>query len=674
MHKTPRRLLPGAARTLGLLILTLTASGCGDGEAEQSFVAPIPDTLTWPTLECDPIAPAYCLHPYPSNVFTRPDESSTTGLRLAIADASLPQPVSEKEVLAEPVNTRDGFSPGSPILVHLPGVTADGLVPETDPAASLEPDSKTVILDTVTGERVAHFAEIDLSRPDDDTRTLILRPAVRLADARRYIVGIGELSTAEGLVQPSEGFRALRDRRESSDPSIAPRRGLYEDIFERLDAVGVPRQSLRLAWDFTTSSREDTTGWLLHMRDEATKLVGPDGPSYTIDKVHTDFEPNEIAFRIEGTMRVPQYMSADKPGARLSMGADGMPEPNAKTPWYQVPFELIIPKKALTEPVSLLLYGHGLNGSKEQIRSGHFARFMNKYGYAFFATNLVGMSTGDPNFIIDVLGTGDFHRITAMYERLHQGALNYLMLMKMMRGGFAKDATYGKYLEPNERYYHGISQGGIFGGVYMSVSPDVERGVLGVMGQPYSFLLNRSVDFLPFFFFMTVSFPDARDQQLLLALVQSLWDRVEPNGYTPYIESDPLPGTQSHSVLMRAAVGDHQVTNLGAHLMARAVGATHLETGGRDIWGLPKKAAPFSGSAYVEYAFGLPADPQCNKPQSHCDDPHGKVRDLEAAEQQMDVFLRTGKVENFCDQGKCDYSQLSGCEPGKTYFNICEVK
>ncbi|HMR80870.1 MAG TPA: hypothetical protein PKD61_37425, partial [Polyangiaceae bacterium] len=177
MHKTPRRLLPGAARTLGLLILTLTASGCGDGEAEQSFVAPIPDTLTWPTLECDPIAPAYCLHPYPSNVFTRPDESSTTGLRLAIADASLPQPVSEKEVLAEPVNTRDGFSPGSPILVHLPGVTADGLVPETDPAASLEPDSKTVILDTVTGERVAHFAEIDLSRPDDDTRTLILRPA-----------------------------------------------------------------------------------------------------------------------------------------------------------------------------------------------------------------------------------------------------------------------------------------------------------------------------------------------------------------------------------------------------------------------------------------------------------------------------------------------------------------
>ncbi len=664
----------GARRyALAVLLSTLTLA-CGDGESSQSIDVKIPSTLTWPTLECDPIAPAFCLHPYPSNVFTRPDDSSQTGLRLALADSSLPKPTSGEAVVADPVNTRDGFSPGGPILVHLPGVTSEGLVTADEPEKSLEAGSPTVILDTVTGKRVAHFAELDLSRPDDDTRSLVLRPVVRLADARRYIVALGELTTETGTLEPNAAFRALRDRESFDDADVTGRRGLYEDIFKRLADADMPRGRVRLAWDFTTSSRQDTTGWLLHMRDEATDLVGADGPKYTIDSVDTAFRPDDIAFRIEGTMRVPLYLEENKPGSRLVFGADGMPEPNAKSPMHDVPFELIIPKKALTQPVSLMLYGHGLNGSREQIRAGHFARFMNKYGYAMFAVDLVGMSTGDPYFILDVLSTGDFHRITAMYERLHQGALNYVLAMKLMRGGFSKDPTYGKYLNPDERYYHGISQGGIFGGVYMSITPDVERGVLGVMGQPYSFLLNRSVDFLPFFFFMTQSFPDARDQQLLLALVQSLWDRVDPNGYTSYIENDPLPGTKPHSVLMRTAVGDHQVTTLGGHIMARAVGATHLDTGVRSIWGLESKAAPFKGSAYVEYAFGLPPEPGCNKPMSYCDDPHGKIRDLDAAERQMDTFLRTGMAENHCDQGKCVFPELSGCEPGKTYHDLCSLK
>src|SRR5690606_7058965 len=106
-------------------------------------------------------------------------------------------------------------------------------------------------------------------------------------------------------------------------------------------------------------------------------------------------------------------------------------------------------------------------------------------------------------------------------------------------------------------------------GVYMAVTTDVERGVLGVMGQPYNLLLNRSVDFDPFFLILNTSYPSAIDQQLGLSLIQMLWDRLEPNGYTPYIRDDVLPGTPPHEVLMRAALGDHQVNNLGAHLMAR---------------------------------------------------------------------------------------------------------
>lgn len=68
-----------------------------------------------------------------------------------------------------------------------------------------------------------------------------------------------------------------------------------------------------------------------------------------------------------------------------------------------------------------------------------------------------------------------------------------------------------------------------------------------------------------------------------------------------------------------------------------------------------------TGAVYVEYDFGLPPDPVCNLPQYACEDPHGKLRILESARQQLDTFLRTGSVENFCDGGDCSYPDMSGC-------------
>ena len=659
-----------AAVRLLLVTTVVGTAGCSDGEEGRDRAAAAPQ-VSWPTLSCDPLVPSYCSFPYPSNVFTRKDSDSETGLRLALSGQLASGP-DQTESLPSVVADRDGFSPGSALLAELPGATVEGLPTPLDIEASLAVDSPTVLLDTETGQRVPHFSEVDVSGadPNPDQRSLMIRPAVRLEDARRYIVAIRRVRSESGVIPASKAFAALRDNLESNEPSVASRRGLYEDIFQRLSAADVERSSLQLAWDFTTASRENTTGWLLHMRDQALTQAGESGPAYVIDEVETDPDA-DIAFKLQGRMTAPLYLDQPGPGARLVFGEDGLPKVNANRPSYDVPFELMIPKSAKTEPAKLLQYGHGLFGSKSQIGAGHFRRFMNQYGYAMFGADLAGMSgaessegeaTDDPGFVIQVLSSGEFHRIQGMFDRLHQGALNYLLLMRMVKNGLAKDATYGQYLDASQRYYHGISQGGIFGGVYMATSTDVERGVLGVMGQPYGLLLSRSVDFTPFFFFLSLSFPDARDQQLLLNAVQLLWDRVEPNGYTKHIENDPLPGTPKHSVLMRAAVGDHQVTTLGAHLMARAVGATHLESGVRKVYGLPAQEAAFTGSAYVEYDFGLPAEPLCNVPMRACDDPHGSIRDLPAAEKQLDLFLRTGEAKNFCADGQCRFPDLSGCK------------
>jgi hypothetical protein len=148
---------------------------------------------------------------------------------------------------------------------------------------------------------------------------------------------------------------------------------------------------------------------------------------------------------------------------------------------------------------------------------------------------------------------------------------------------------------------------------------------------------------------------------LLLNYAQMLWDRIEPTGYLPYVIDNTLPNTPPHQVLIRAALGDHQVTTYGAHIMARTLGVPHLDTGLRSIWGLDTVPGPITGSAYVEYGFGLPPDPILNIPQDQCDDPHGKLRSLDAARMEVDQFLRQGVVQNHCPDGVCDFPDMSGC-------------
>jgi hypothetical protein len=237
--------------------------------------------------------------------------------------------------------------------------------------------------------------------------------------------------------------------------------------------------------------------------------------------------------------------------------------------------------------------------------------------------------------------------------------VNSLLAMRMMSGRFAKDPIMqdnGKsMIDSAHRYYRGDSQGGIFGTTYMALTTDVERGLLGEPGMPYNLLLNRSVDFGPFFFLLQLIYQDNLDLQIVLGLVQMHWDRTEPNGYAPYITSNMLPGTPKHDVLLHVAIGDYQVSPLGAHLIARSVGAKNLAPVNRSIYGLEEVTGPFSGSGIVEYDFNLPMAPTTNVPPPGPgeDDPHDKVRVLDASYDQTNDFLREGVVKPYCD-GPCN--------------------
>ena len=649
-------LFPSRVAAACSLALALLGPACSSkSDASNSAGDAAIDAPTYPPLgpDCDPLVPSHGSVPFPSDTALVDDPTTKTGKRVAFKAGALP---AHNGTPTDPSawSDADGFSPGGNLVTDLPGATTTGLPTQDDLARSLAKDSPTIVIAYSTGERIAHFSELDISPKSDNGQPFLIRPVVRLADATRYIVAIRHVVDEKGRrLAPSPAFVALRDGTPFAHPSIEARRGKYQEIFDALAKAGISKDDLQIAWDFTTASRENNTQAFLKMRDEALSLVGEEGPSYVIAKVEENPNPH-IRRRFLVRMTVPLYLDIPGPGGKLVRGKDGLPKQNG-TAEYEVLIH--VPNSATKTPGALLQNGHGLLGAKTEGQNGYLATIADTKGYVAFAVDLVGMAHDDSPIVTDAL-VADIGNFKTAIDRQHQGILNSLLAMRMMKGRFWKDPQVQfdghSAIDPTHCYYRGDSQGGIFGTTYMAVTTDVTRGLLGEPGAPYSMLLHRSADFGPFFFLLGTVYQDSFDQQVALGLVQMMWDRTEPDGYLPYISDNPLPGTPRHDVLLHVAIGDHQVTPLGAHIIARAVKARTLTPNNRSIFGIEEVAGQIpSGSGIIEFDFGLPVAPKTNEPPTKGEDPHDLVRELQSSIDQTDRFFREGIIAQTCD-GKCD--------------------
>ncbi|MBM4362434.1 MAG: hypothetical protein FJ104_07115 [Deltaproteobacteria bacterium] len=625
----------------------------GDGSAPDSgngdASTPGPRPARALTGDCDPLVPEVCLLPFPSDVYRVTDATRPGGHRIELPAAKLPG-----ATLPDVYRGSDGWSAAAAPMTYLPGATVTGLPTHLDLARSLEPSCPTVLLDAETGERIPHFAELDLSDPTSTpaTRVLMIRPVRRLADDRRYVVAIrGVVDDTGAPIAPSATFAALRDGSSAGDAEVAAARPLYEHLFATLERAGVARGDLQIAWDFTTATRENNTRAMLHLRDDALADLPAAGPAFE-NLVITDAPDEHTARKIEGEIVVPLYLDQPGTGGVFVPGADGLPRRNGTA---RYPFLVLIPNSARTSPKPPLAIGHGLLGSRDQAEA--FTAFADQSGYVLYALDWVGMASDDVLTIGGFLASGELHRFQAIADRLQQGFLNLLLATRMLTGGLAtapETALGGKpTIDPARAYYYGGSQGGIYGASVMGISTDFQRGVLAVPGQPYGLLLNRSVDFDAYLGILRGTVPNPIDIQVLLGLTQMLWDRAEPSGYSPYVRENLLPGTPAHEVLMIAALGDHQVNTLGAHIMARSIGAKLIRPAVRPVFELEEVDPPHRGSGLVELDFGNPPDPITNTPPREGQDPHGRAAEVPAMFELVDHFLKTGEVGHYCD-GPCD--------------------
>jgi len=609
--------------------------------------------------DCDPISYEYCSLPYPSSFYLREDPTTPTGVRVHLGPTTLPEDKRGNQPDPWAWNELDGFSPLGPILAQFPNLSLDGVVGHEALGQSLEDGQKIVILDADTGERMPHFAELDVAGLYEEGKNfLMIRPVVPLRNGHRYVVGIrGLVDTTGATIAASEGYAALRDGTPTDNWDIEGRRDAYEGVFAVLEQDGWTRAETQLAWDFVVGSTEGITGRYLAMREDMLARVGDAGPAYTITSVEDEWD-TEIYRRVRGVMTVPNYMEADEPGTVLTRGDDLLPVYNGDT---QVEFTVLIPRTFFENPrpLPIVQYGHGLLGSHSEVEGGYLREMANRYGFVLFAVDWKGMAEEDYGSIALMIAQG-LDRFAIVPERSLQGFLEFAAAARMMRGGMVSDVAMTvdgskasvSAIDPETFYYYGNSQGGIYGGGYVTYQPEVERAVLGVPGMPYSLLLSRSVDFADFFVLFQAEYPDQRDITMWMALMQNLWDRSDPGGLGRQMNEEPLDGV-AHQILIQDAIGDWQVTTLGAHVMARAYGAGLLQPANRDVWGLDPVESGWTGSAIVEVESGQPPEPVENTPPTGGSDPHSVPRKAFALQEQLWTFLSTGEVVHTCD-GPCD--------------------
>jgi len=635
----------GAAAVLALPIHPI------DGAEEKQTFGP-----------CDPLVPEVCYLPWPNNFFARDDASTPTGKKAAISIDTFPKDRQGTPVVPTEWNTMDGFSASGTIMTHFPGdLNIDDLPHHWDMARSTLSDCPTLILEADTKKIVPHWAEIDMTTENATRRAFLLQPGSRLNDNTRYIIAVRNLKDTSGqMVAPSYAFSALRDNIPTDNYDIEGRRQVYDSIFRTLESIGWARNQLQIAWEFTTASKQSVSGRLVYARDDAFARIGRGGPSYSITNITDNYNGN--IFRvIEGRFTVPLYMDSRFPGSVLVLDPRG-------NPVYQgdvsVDFTVLIPWTLVNNPRPgrILQYGHGLFGGQGEVKVGYLGEVANRYGYVLCATDWWGMSSFDVPAIVRML-TNDLSDFRILPDRTIQGIVNKLFLMKMMIGDFSKDpaVTFNgvSVVDTNARAYYGNSQGGILGGVYMAASTDVQYGVLGVPGAAYAVLLPRSVDFDSYFVIIRQRYPDAIDRIFIVsALIQMLWDRAEPGGYMSYITSNTLANTPAHRVLFQYALHDSQVTYLGQYVYARSAGAAMFKSNvvenDEKLYGfdfLPDGSTHY-GSILQGWDYGRPPVPRENIPPPKEYDTHERPRRELLAQEQMDLFFRTGGIKDFCN-GPC---------------------
>ncbi|KAI3632523.1 hypothetical protein MIR68_009629 [Amoeboaphelidium protococcarum] len=528
---------------------------------------------------------------------------------------------------------------------------------------SMEDESPTLLIDAETGERIPHWIEEDYSTSPqskngqdeslvsgydeevtevlkfadmkfhdaerltpfqqeselknfgnkDQVQTLLMWPAKLLKRGHRYIVVIKKLVKADAenlqFLDAPDGFRVVRDDLPTDNSALQQRKLHFEStqLLQSLVRFGHVKNvsDLYIAWDFTTSSLLSTTEHLRHMRDDGYDKIENDVQfDYQIKKVQDNFS-RYMHRRVEGTFKVPLYLTTAIPSIfgtlRRNESAQtyaGQLRPISNS-YVDVDFVALIPKSSIRNPgnATIMHYGHGLFADRYEIQQMYLQRIANEQNYVLIATDWWGMQKQDLVTFVHLF-LGNLGKLDAIPDRISQGVLNQLMLTRLFKqsnisssDAFMHNNQSVIHLDalnkPTSIFYNGNSLGGIMGTLLMSLSADLKWGVLGVPGSPFSMLFPRNAagsqilsKGLP------LHFQKMADRSVFYFLLSQLYDLAGPSGYADIIASggflsssgeivNDLPaGLGQRKLLYQLGLGDLKVSSIAGMQLLRYVNAS----------------------------------------------------------------------------------------------------
>lgn len=416
---------------------------------------------------CTSAAVRSCALPFPSDEFTVADAATSTGRRIVMPDELFPEsllaPLGPGAAPADAVAGADGFSAVTPVMFEV----AEAVDPASLPA---DGGDVLVVFDLATGERVPVRTEVpaEAARHGSADTVVVAWPRTRLEYGRTYVARLGDgLRTRSGA--PSPRATGL-DR--AGDPHVAQLRAdlrqLEGDDWDRV--VSATR--------FTVRSETNATAELDAMAATARAV---DHPIRNVSVEPPWLVPDAAAV-LSGEVRLSDFRDADGV-ARVANGATQR--------WER--FVMVLPRTpAGPSGAPVVIYGHGLTISKESmlVTAASNAR-LGMATIGIDVPNHGDRQIDEGGYLLELTTPHAFGRLASMPL---QGVVDHVSLLMAVQDHLGalqvevpawldRPASTSVPLDTSTLLYQGTSMGGVLGGAFVALAPELDGAFLQVAGS-----------------------------------------------------------------------------------------------------------------------------------------------------------------------------------------------
>ncbi|MFL2973952.1 MAG: hypothetical protein CND89_01810 [Marine Group II euryarchaeote MED-G38] len=632
-----------------------------DGDSCEFPDDPADDLLSIPHRDgCDNTNPIHCMLPFPSDAFLVDDDSTNTGKRISYSANTIPSSGTVSQINLPIINQIDGASPNTQIM------TAFDTDPDVSQMAgqysiekSLETGHPSMIINQNTGELIPHWTEIDIRSDESEPSIIHLRTIKALDHNTSYVILFTDLKDSDDnyIVAPV-GFAALRDNVITNSPDIEDRRTDFQELFIWIEEnTDRSISSLQTAWVFNTASTESIIGPLLSMRNDALERIGENGIGCTVESNEEvlDEDGNRSHWMLTGTYTAPQYTESFYPPTLIRRTSD-----TDRTPVFvenrEIPFWLVIPNTAVSNPADLTIWGHGFLGTGDT--SGLYG-WANQNNAAMLGTSFYGWSSDDTISI--EYAVLDMEKFQHQAERLEQSMINQVVMIKSFMGVCADlpelHHNDSSLIDNSNPVYTGYSNGAIRGPSIIGLSPDLNRGVLWAGGSSFSHIIERCTQYdrFHFIFASEYGYSSQLDRAVAISIMQSLWDSVESDTFLSLREEGYLDQVEPYELMTLFSIGDLQISNISSSRMMRTANIPILDSSTIIPYGIDVVNETHQGSVGVFFDGGYIHAPDGNEYGEEPHPAHNAIGALKIARDMAFAYLQMQDILDTCN-GNCTFT------------------